>query len=82
MACLSSSPPPMMPEDDEEEEDSSLAEGFADLSESDNVPFDLTGKQRRENSKHIFKMTNNFGLKNKMEGSHVGHEPKFCHVCS
>jgi hypothetical protein len=54
----------MMPEDDEEEEDSSLAEGFADLSESDNVPFDLTGKQRRENSKHIFKMSNNFGLKN------------------
>ena len=45
MACLSSSPPPMMPEDDEEEEDSSLAEGFADLSESDNAPFDLTGKQ-------------------------------------
>ena len=35
----------MMPEDDEEEEDSSLAEGFADLSESDNAPFDLTGKQ-------------------------------------
>jgi hypothetical protein len=33
----------MMPEDDEEEDDSSFAEGFADLSESDNVPYDLTG---------------------------------------
>ena len=44
MACLSSSPPPMMPEDDEEEDDSSFAEGFVDLSESDNLPYDLTGR--------------------------------------
>ena len=44
MACLSSSPPPLMPEDEEEDEDSSFAEGFADLSESDNSNFDLTGK--------------------------------------
>ena len=42
MAYLSSSPPPMMPEDDSEEEDS-LADGFADLSESDNTSYDLTG---------------------------------------
>ena len=45
MACLSSSPPPLMPEDEDEDEDSSFAEGFADLSESDNVPYDLTGKK-------------------------------------
>jgi hypothetical protein len=42
----------MMPEDDEEEEDSSLAEGFADLSESDNAPFDLTGKQIETTEKY------------------------------
>ncbi len=34
-----------MPEDEDEDEDSSFAEGFADLSESDNVPYDLTGKK-------------------------------------
>jgi hypothetical protein len=43
MACLSSTPPPLMPEDDDEDEDSSFAEGFADLSESDNLNYDLTG---------------------------------------
>ena len=43
MACLSSTPPPLMPEDDDEDEDSSFADGFADLSESDNLNYDLTG---------------------------------------
>ena len=32
-----------MPEDDDEDEDSSFADGFADLSESDNLNYDLTG---------------------------------------